>query len=449
MKENNMEKIVSLCKRRGFIFQTAEIYGGMQGVYDYGPLGVELANNIKKAWWEAMIYQRDDIEGLDSSILGSQSIFSHSGHEDTFSDPLVDCKSCGERFRADQVPDYCKEEDLTEPRDFNLMFKTNIGPVDDGSSLVYLRPETAQHIFINFKNVIDSTSRTLPFGIAQIGKAFRNEITARNFIFRKREFEQMEMEYFVEPKDDEKFHEYWTKERMKWWLDQGLKEENIELYKVPKEELSHYSKATTDIMYKFPHGTEELEGIANRTDFDLGSHTKSQEEFNIDAKVKENKSSKMKLAYQDKVTNKWLMPYVIEPSAGVERAFLAILNDAYKEEVLENESKRVVLSLKKHLSPVKIAVIPLKKNVEDIVNASIEIKNKLLKLNLGRITIENTGNIGKSYRKHDEIGTPLCITVDYDTIEDNKVTFRDRDTMEQRSIDLGSLEKDVLDFFRN
>ena len=449
MKDNNMEKIVSLCKRRGFIFQTAEIYGGMQGVYDYGPLGVELANNIKKAWWEAMIYQRDDIEGLDSSILGSQSIFSHSGHEDTFSDPLVDCKSCGERFRADQVPDYCKEEDLTEPRDFNLMFKTNIGPVDDGSSLVYLRPETAQHIFINFKNVIDSTSRTLPFGIAQIGKAFRNEITARNFIFRKREFEQMEMEYFVEPKDDDKFHEYWTKERMKWWLDQGLKEENIELYKVPKEELSHYSKATTDIMYKFPHGTEELEGIANRTDFDLGSHTKSQEEFNIDAKVKENKSSKMKLAYQDKVTNKWLMPYVIEPSAGVERAFLAILNDAYKEEILENESKRVVLSLKKHLSPVKIAVIPLKKNVEDIVNASIEIKNKLLKLNLGRITIENTGNIGKSYRKHDEIGTPLCITVDYDTIEDNKVTFRDRDTMEQRSIDLGSLEKDVLDFFRN
>ena len=449
MKDNNMEKIVSLCKRRGFIFQTAEIYGGMQGVYDYGPLGVELANNIKKAWWEAMIYQRDDIEGLDSSILGSQSIFSHSGHEDTFSDPLVDCKSCGERFRADQVPDYCKEEDLTEPRDFNLMFKTNIGPVDDGSSLVYLRPETAQHIFINFKNVIDSTSRTLPFGIAQIGKAFRNEITARNFIFRKREFEQMEMEYFVEPKDDEKFHEYWTKERMKWWLDQGLKEENIELYKVPKEELSHYSKATTDIMYKFPHGTEELEGIANRTDFDLGSHTKSQEEFNIDAKVKENKSSKMKLAYQDKVTNKWLMPYVIEPSAGVERAFLAILNDAYKEEVLENESKRVVLSLKKHLSPVKIAVIPLKKNVKDIVSASIEIKNKLLKLNLGRITIENTGNIGKSYRKHDEIGTPLCITVDYDTIEDNKVTFRDRDTMEQRSIDLGSLEKDVLDFFQN
>ena len=448
MKENKMDKIVSLCKRRGFIFQTAEIYGGMQGVYDYGPLGVELANNIKRAWWESMIYKRDDIEGLDSSILGSQNIFAQSGHEDTFTDPLIDCKSCGERFRADQIPEYCKEEDLTEPRDFNLMFKTNIGPVDDGSSIAYLRPETAQHIFINFKNVLDSTSRTLPFGIAQIGKAFRNEITARNFIFRKREFEQMEMEYFVEPKDDEKFHEYWIRERMKWWLDQGLNEENLEIFNVPKGELSHYSKATVDIMYKFPHGTEELEGIANRTDFDLGSHTKSQEEFNIQAKTKENNASKAKLAFQDKISNKWLVPYVIEPSAGVERAFLAILNDAYKEENLKNESKRVVLSLKKHLSPIKVAVIPLKKNVEAIVNASLEIKNKLLKLNIGRVAVENTGNIGKSYRKHDEIGTPICITVDYDTIEKNKVTFRDRDTMEQEVIDLKDIETSILKLFK-
>ena len=448
MKENKMDKIVSLCKRRGFIFQTAEIYGGMQGVYDYGPLGVELANNIKRAWWESMIYQRDDIEGLDSSILGSQNIFAQSGHEDTFTDPLIDCKSCGERFRADQIPEYCKEEDLTEPRDFNLMFKTNIGPVDDGSSIAYLRPETAQHIFINFKNVLDSTSRTLPFGIAQIGKAFRNEITARNFIFRKREFEQMEMEYFVEPKDDEKFHEYWIKERMKWWLDQGLNEENLEIFNVPKEELSHYSKATADIMYKFPHGTEELEGIANRTDFDLGSHTKSQEEFNIQAKIKENKASKAKLAFQDKISNKWLVPYVIEPSAGVERAFLAILNDAYKEENLENDTKRVVLSLKKHLSPIKIAIIPLKKNVEAIVSASLEIKSRLLKLNIGRVAVENTGNIGKSYRKHDEIGTPICITVDYDTIEKNKVTFRDRDTMEQEVIDLKDIETSILKLFK-
>tara|TARA_B100000941_G_scaffold184911_1_gene132913 strand:+ start:207 stop:1556 length:1350 start_codon:yes stop_codon:yes gene_type:complete len=448
MKENKMDKIVSLCKRRGFIFQTAEIYGGMQGVYDYGPLGVELANNIKRAWWESMIYKRDDIEGLDSSILGSQNIFAQSGHEDTFTDPLIDCKSCGERFRADQIPEYCKEEDLTEPRDFNLMFKTNIGPVDDGSSIAYLRPETAQHIFINFKNVLDSTSRTLPFGIAQIGKAFRNEITARNFIFRKREFEQMEMEYFVEPKDDEKFHEYWIKERMKWWIDQGLSEENLEILNVPEKELSHYSKATADIMYKFPHGTEELEGIANRTDFDLGSHTKSQEEFNIQAEVKENKSSKAKLAFQDKISNKWLVPYVIEPSAGVERAFLAILNDAYKEENLENDTKRVVLSLKKHLSPIKIAVIPLKKNVEAIVSASVEIKNRLLKLNIGRVAVENTGNIGKSYRKHDEIGTPICITVDYDTIEKNKVTFRDRDTMEQEVIDLKDIETSILKLFK-
>ena len=449
MKENKMEKITSLCKRRGFIFQTADIYGGMQGVYDYGPLGVELANNIKQSWWQAMIYQRDDIEGLDSSILGSQDIFSQSGHEDTFSDPMVDCKSCGERFRADQVPDYCKKEDLTEPRDFNLMFKTNIGPVDDGTSTAYLRPETAQHIFINFKNVLDSTSRTLPFGIAQIGKAFRNEITARNFIFRKREFEQMEMEYFVDPKDDENFHAYWIEERMKWWLNQGLKKENLELLNVPKNELSHYSKATTDIMYKFPHGTEELEGIANRTDFDLGSHTKSQEEFKIKAKVKTNNASKAKLAYQDKVSNKWLIPYVIEPSAGVERAFLAILNDAYREEELENNTKRIVLSLKKHLSPVKIAVIPLKKNVEDIVKKAIEIKNSLLKLNIGRISVENTGNIGKSYRKHDEIGTPICITVDYDTIEKNMVTFRDRDTMEQTSVSVDSLEQEVIEIFQD
>ena len=449
MKENKMEKITSLCKRRGFIFQTADIYGGMQGVYDYGPLGVELANNIKQSWWQAMIYQRDDIEGLDSSILGSQDIFSQSGHEDTFSDPMVDCKSCGERFRADQVPDYCKKEDLTEPRDFNLMFKTNIGPVDDGTSTAYLRPETAQHIFINFKNVLDSTSRTLPFGIAQIGKAFRNEITARNFIFRKREFEQMEMEYFVDPKDDENFHAYWIEERMKWWLNQGLKKENLELLSVPKNELSHYSKATTDIMYKFPHGTEELEGIANRTDFDLGSHTKSQEEFKIKAKVKTNNTSKAKLAYQDKVSNEWLIPYVIEPSAGVERAFLAILNDAYKEEELENNTKRIVLSLKKHLSPVKIAVIPLKKNVEDIVKKAIEIKNSLLKLNIGRISVENTGNIGKSYRKHDEIGTPICITVDYDTIEKNMVTFRDRDTMKQTSVSLDNLEQEVIEIFQD
>jgi glycyl-tRNA synthetase len=451
MADNKMDKIVSLCKRRGFIFQTAEIYGGMQGVYDYGPLGVELANNIKRAWWESMIYQRDDIEGLDSSILGSKNIFAQSGHEDTFTDPLIDCKDCKFRMRADTLDEMkcskCGSTNLTEPRDFNLMFKTNIGPVDDGSSVAYLRPETAQHIFINFKNVLDSTSRTLPFGIAQIGKAFRNEITARNFIFRKREFEQMEMEYFVEPKDDEKFHEYWINERMKWWIKQGLNEENLEIFNVPRKDLSHYSKATADIMYKFPHGTEELEGIANRTDFDLGSHTKSQEEFDIKAETKLNKTSKAKLAYQDKISNKWLVPYVIEPSAGVERAFLAILNDAYKEEDLENESKRVVLSLKKHLSPIKIAVIPLKKNVEEIVNASVEIKNRLLRLNIGRVTIENTGNIGKSYRKHDEIGTPICITVDYDTIEKNKVTFRDRDTMEQEIVNLEDIETSIQKFF--
>ena len=416
-----MEELVALCKRRGFIFQSNEIYGGLQGLYDYGPLGVELKNNLKQSWWREMVFDRDDVEGLDASILTKPNVLKFSGHETTFSDPMVDCKSCNQRFRADQVPDHCKKEDLTEPRQFNLMFKTAVGPVEEKDSFAYLRPETAQNIFTNFKNVVDSTSRKVPFGIAQIGKAFRNEITPRNFIFRVREFEQMELEFFVVPGTDDDWHKAWVDARLKWWNEQGVSKDSIELYNVPKDELAHYSKATVDIMYKFPHGTEELEGIANRTDFDLGSHTKSQQEFNIQAKIKENKASKAKLAFQDKISNKWLVPYVIEPSAGVERAFLAILNDAYREENLQNDTKRVVLSLKKHLSPIKVAVIPLKKNVEAIVNASVEIKNRLLKLNIGRVAVENTGNIGKSYRKHDEIGTPICITVDYDTIERTKL----------------------------
>ena len=281
MTAKNMDDLVALCKRRGFIFQSSEIYGGIQGVYDYGPLGVELKNNIKKSWWASIVYDRDDVEGLDASILTHPEVLNYSGHEDTFTDPMVDCKSCGERFRADQVPDYCNEEDLTEPRQFNLMFKTNVGPIEDGSSFAYLRPETAQQIFINFKNIIDSTSRKPPFGIAQIGKAFRNEITPRNFIFRVREFEQMELEYFVEPGEDEKWHKIWIDERLKWWEDQGVSKNNIKLLNVEKDELAHYSKATVDLMYKFPHGLEELEGIANRTDFDLGSHSKNQNELHI------------------------------------------------------------------------------------------------------------------------------------------------------------------------
>jgi len=440
-----MEELVALCKRRGFIFQSNEIYGGLQGLYDYGPLGVELKNNIKQSWWTSMVYDRDDIEGLDASILTHPEVLKYSGHEDTFSDPLVDCKSCGERFRADQVPDYCKEEDLTEPRQFNLMFKTNVGPVDDGASFAYLRPETAQQIFTNFKNVVDSTSRTLPFGIAQIGKAFRNEITPRNFIFRVREFEQMELEFFVEPGSDEDWHKKWVENRLSWWEEQGVSKDKLELLHVTGEDLAHYSKATVDIMYKFPHGLEELEGIANRTDFDLGSHSKNQEDLAISAKTAKNTSSNAKLAIQDIKTNKWLVPYVIEPSAGVDRGFLAILNESYQVQALENGKERVVLSLKPHLAPIKAAVIPLKKNNSDLVDLAHKLKNELQNLRIGRVVVENTGNIGKSYRKHDEIGTPLCITVDFDSLEKNQVTVRDRDSMEQKTIDIS----DIPDFFKD
>ena len=439
-----MEELVALCKRRGFVFQSNEIYGGLQGLYDYGPLGVELKNNIKQTWWASMVYDRDDIEGLDASILTHQDVLKYSGHEDTFTDPMVDCKSCGERFRSDQVPDYCKKEDLTEPRQFNLMFKTNVGPVDDSSSLAYLRPETAQQIFTNFKNVVDSTSRTLPFGIAQIGKAFRNEITPRNFIFRVREFEQMELEFFVNPGADDEWHDKWVKLRLDWWEKQGVPREAIELLYVEGDELAHYSKKTVDLMYKFPHGTEELEGIANRTDFDLGSHSKNQDDLNIQAKVTKNSSSNSKLAIQDKDSNKWLVPFVIEPSAGVERAFLAILNEAYQVEKLEDGKTRVLLSLKPHLAPIKAAVIPLKKNNKDLVDLAFKLKNELQSIKLGRVVVENTGNIGKSYRKHDEIGTPICITVDFDTLEKNKVTIRDRDNMSQEIVEI---EK-VSSFFK-
>ena len=436
MNDTSMEDLVSLCKRRGFIFQSNEIYGGLQGLYDYGPLGVELKNNLKKSWWKSMIYERDDIEGIDSSILTNPLVLKYSGHEDTFTDPLVDCKSCGERFRADQVPEYCKKEDLTEPRQFNLMFKTNVGPIEDGDSFAYLRPETAQNIFTNFKNVMDSTPHALPFGIAQMGKAFRNEITPRNFIFRVREFEQMELEFFVKPGEDEEWHKKWTDLRLQWWDDQGVSKECLELYHVPADELAHYSKATVDIMYKFPHGLEELEGIANRTDFDLGSHTKGQKELDIQAKVTENNQSNAKLAVQDLETKKWVVPYVIEPSAGVDRGFLAILNEAYRVERLDDNKERTVLSLKPHLAPIKVAVIPLKRNENNIVQKSLNLKNTLQKSVDGRVLLENTGNIGKNYRKHDEIGTPVCITVDFQTLEDDTVTVRDRDTMEQKRVAL-------------
>lgn len=438
-----MEELVALCKRRGFIFQSNEIYGGMQGLYDYGPLGVELKNNLKQSWWTSMVYDRDDVEGLDASILTAPNVLKHSGHEDTFSDPMVDCKSCNLRFRVDQVPEHCKPEDLTEPRQFNLMFKTNVGPIEDDKSFAYLRPETAQNIFTNFKNVVDSTARKLPFGIAQIGKAFRNEITPRNFIFRVREFEQMELEFFCEAGSDEDWHNKWVELRLDWWERQGVKRKVIELYHVPADELAHYSKATVDLMYKFPHGLEELEGIANRTDFDLGSHSKNQAELDIKAKVIENKASNAKLAMQDLDTKKWKVPFVIEPSAGVDRGVLAVLNEAYKIESLEGGKERVVLSLKPHLSPIKAAVIPLKRNHEGLVSLAAKIKSELQNLRLGRILIENSGNIGKSYRRHDEVGTPLCITVDFDSLEDGTVTLRDRDTMKQKRVSIEEVKENL------
>ena len=440
-----MEELVALCKRRGFIFQSNEIYGGLQGLYDYGPLGVELKNNLKQAWWRSMVFDRDDVEGLDAAILTKPSVLKFSGHEDTFTDPLVDCKECKARWRADQLKTpncpTCGSKDLTEPRPFNLMFKTAVGPVEDNESFAYLRPETAQHIFTNFKNVVDSTSRQLPFGIAQIGKAFRNEITPRNFIFRVREFEQMELEFFVKPGSDEDWHKNWVDARLDWWSEQGVKQESLQLYHVPKEELAHYSKATVDIMYKFPHGLEELEGIANRTDFDLGSHSKNQDELDITSSIMENNESNARLAIQDQETKKWTVPYVIEPSAGVDRGVLAVLNEAFKVEDLGDGKNRTVLSLKPHLSPIKAAVIPLKKNHEGLVEIAKNIKKDLQKLRLGRILLENTGNIGKSYRRHDEIGTPLCITVDFESIDDASVTIRDRDSMEQSRLKIEELPK--------
>lgn len=439
-----MDELVALAKRRGFIFQSSDIYGGLQGVYDYGPLGVELKNNLKAAWWRAMVYDRDDVEGLDAAILTNPTTLRYSGHEATFTDPLVDCRACKSRWRADHLEGAncpnCGSDDLTDPRPFNLMFKTSVGPVDDGSSFAYLRPETAQAIFTNFKNVLDSTSPKLPFGIAQIGKAFRNEITPRNFIFRVREFEQMELEFFVKPGEDEDWHERWVQDRLAWWGAQGVNENNLELYHVPADELAHYSKATVDVMYRFPHGLEELEGIANRTDFDLGSHTKNQAEYNIQAKVEPNTDANAKLVVQDLESKEWQVPFVIEPSAGVDRGVLAVMNEAYTVETLENGSERTVMKFKPHLAPIKAAVLPLKRNHEGIVTKAKAIKQQLQRLGLGRVLYEDTGNIGKGYRRHDEVGTPICITVDFQTIEeDDTVTVRNRDTMEQERVNVADL----------
>lgn len=458
MPATDMSQLVSLCQRRGFIFQSADIYGGMKGLYDFGPLGVELKNNIKQAWWRAMVYERDDVEGLDAAIIGHPLLFKYSGHTETFNDPLTECRKCHARLRTDKmkdpkVCDECGSTDLMEPRAFNMMFKTQYGPMEDSANMAYLRPETAQHIFANFKNVTDSTNRRPPFGIAQIGKAYRNEIIARNFIFRVREFEQMELEFFVMPGEDEKWHETWLETRLKWWESIGVPRSKIKVVDVAKEDLAHYSKRTFDLEYEYPHGHDEVEGIANRTDYDLGNHTKAQEEFNLTAKVHKNTHSNTKLTAQNLETNKHYVPFVIEPSAGVERCFLAVMNEAYTEEVIPGkdgkpDETRTVLKFKPHIAPIKAAVIPLARNKPELVSLAKGIKADLQKLGLGRILFEDSGNVGKAYRRHDEVGTPVCITVDFESLEDGCVTLRDRDTMSQKRVQIADLAAEMRAIFK-
>lgn len=411
----DMDKIVSLCKRRGFVFQSSEIYGGLGSCWDYGPLGVELKRNIKEAWWRAVVQERDDIVGLDSSIMMHPKVWVASGHVAGFSDPLVECKQCHLRWRAtDLQSNKCPEcgGELTEPKQFNLMFKTFMGPVEDDASIIYLRPETAQGIFVNFENVMMSSRKKLPFGIAQIGKSFRNEITTGNFIFRTREFEQMEVEYFVKPGTDEKWFDYWVNERFNWYLNLGIKQENLRLRRHGKEELAHYAKDCYDIEYLFPMGWAELEGIANRGDFDLRQHAQH---------------SGKDLSYFDEETGERYVPYVIEPSAGVDRSLLAFLVDSYDEDVVDGE-RRVVLRLHRQLAPIKVAVLPLSRN-EKLVPLAREIYSELRRHFMTQY--DDSQSIGRRYRRQDEIGTPFCVTIDFQSLEDGQVTIRERDSAAQ------------------
>lgn len=455
MSAPNIETIVSLSKRRGFVFPASEIYGGLGSAWDYGPLGVELANNIKKSWWENLVYKRDDIEGLDSAIIQNRLVWKYSGHEDTFSDPLVDCRDCKSRLRQDKLEQdpvdgrylcsNCGSKNLTEPRPFNLMFRTTIGAVsveDDPSALAYLRPETAQGIFINFANVLNTSRRKLPFGIAQIGKAFRNEVTPGNFIFRTREFEQMELEYFCRPEDAERIHQEWIEWFQNWITELGISNNNLRLYEQSKEELAHYAARTVDILYRFfperddeTRQFDELMGIANRTDYDLRVHSKKS----VDAEGKRlNPDSTEDLSYFDPQTNERFYPYIIEPSAGVNRTLLAVMMDAYSERTNEKGETRVILRLKSDLAPIKAAVLPLAKNKPEIVEMAMRIKRDL-QTSL-RAVYDDTGGIGKLYARQDEIGTPFCVTVDHQSLEDEAVTVRDRDTWMQERINASQLK---------
>jgi len=419
----DMEKIVSLCRRRGFIFPSSEIYGGLSSCWDYGPLGVALKRNIKQAWWQAVVQERDDMVGLDASILMHPQTWEASGHLKGFSDPLVECKSCHLRWRADDLKDRncpsCGSE-LTEPRMFNLMFKTFMGPVEDEASVVYLRPETAQGIFVNFENVLNTTRKRLPFGIAQMGKAFRNEITTGNFIFRSREFEQMEVEFFVKPGTDKEWFNYWIEERLNWYVKLGIKRENLRLRQHTKEELAHYARECYDIDYLFPMGWAELEGIANRGDFDLVQHATY---------------SGKSLDYFDDETKEHFVPYIIEPSAGVDRSALAFLCDAYDEDLAEGEI-RVILHLHPSLAPIKVAVLPLSRR-EKLVALAKEIYADLRQCWM--VQYDDAQSIGRRYRRQDEIGTPLCVTIDFQSLEDKQATIRERDSMNQIRIPISEL----------
>lgn len=433
-KLDNMQDLVSLCKRRGFIFQSSEIYGGLGSCWDYGPLGIELKLNVKDSWWRAMTY-REDVEGVDASILMHPTVWKASGHVDGFSDPLVDCKECKARFRADKIDldapcPSCKAKDsFTEPRDFNLMFETTMGPVKDSGSTVYLRPETAQGIFTNFLNVQSTMRKKLPFGIAQIGKAFRNEITPGNFIFRTREFEQMEMQYFIKPGTQDEAMEKWKEIRFQWHVDQGLDPKKLRWHDHGSE-LAHYADAAFDIEYEFPIGWDEMEGIHSRTDFDLGKHA----EF-----------SGKNLNYVDQADgNKKYIPYVLETSVGCDRHILALLCDAYRVENPGEKEERVVMGFKPQMAPIKVAVMPLMKKPE-LTKVAEEILGTLQKKY--KCEYDVAGSIGKRYRRQDEIGTPLCITVDYDTLDDASVTIRDRDTMAQERIKIQDLESKILNKF--
>jgi glycyl-tRNA synthetase len=446
-----LDNVVSLCKRRGFVYPCGEIYGGTRSAWDYGPLGVELKENIKRQWWKAMVTAREDIVGLDSSVILPTRTWEASGHLSTFTDPLTECQSCHKRFRADHMQEEYAEKkgiedpdsvDLaelacpncgtrgawTEPRSFNMMLKTYLGVIEDESGLHYLRPETAQGIFLNFANVVTSSRKKPPFGIAQIGKSFRNEITPGNFIFRTREFEQMEMEYFVKPGEDEELHQYWIDTRTQWYIDLGIDPANLRHYEHPKEKLSHYSKRTVDIEYRFGFSArdfEELEGIANRTDFDLSQHS----EF-----------SGQDLSYFDQASGERYMPYVIEPAAGLTRSLMAFLIDAYHEDEAPNTKggvdKRTVLRLDPRIAPVKAAVLPLSRNPE------LSPKAKALAADLRRnwnVDFDDSGAIGRRYRRQDEIGTPYCVTVDFESLDDNAVTVRERDTMSQERISMDQI----------